>query len=422
MAARAGSLTARVAAHPRALLLLSALVLFAFWPRGSSLAGCPSVGTRYGIMMDAGSTGSRTHIFEFDFKADGTKRLVREEFYQTKPGLSSFGDDAEGAARSLIPLMEHAVRDVPKEHAACTPVMLKATAGLRLLGEAKSANILSAVEAMLGRYHFFVPPGAAVVMDGRDEGPYAWLTVNFLLGTLFGPAEGRGKTAAILDMGGASTQIVFVPDDPSTLASAPMDHVFEVSLPGTKVFRMYTHSHLGLGLKEAGKAISKLAPEGQPFPCQSATPRDTTLSFDACLPYAERVLGKRDTCHRSPCSFKGAYQPRIRDVFTGDVYVASYFYDRMEHFMTHTEPANSTTVGGTSTVGDFKTVGSKICAGREEPFASHNHGSMCLDLTYLYAILSRGYEMPDDLTLHLKKKIDGVETAWALGAMILNMN
>ena len=50
-----------------------------------------------------------------------------------------------------------------------------------------------------------MPEGDGVgvgVMDGRNEGVYAWLTANYLLGTL------EGGTYAVLDLGGASTQIV----------------------------------------------------------------------------------------------------------------------------------------------------------------------------------------------------------------------
>jgi len=60
----------------------------------------------------------------------------------------------------------------------------------------------------------------------------------------------------------------------------------------------------------------------------------------------------------------------------------------------------------------------------------------CLDLSYIHALLavcdlSRedgdmsvsqvGYGLNDDVVIHISKKINGVETAWALGAMLKNM-
>jgi guanosine-diphosphatase len=359
-------------------------------------------------MMDAGSTGSRTHVFEFNYDADGKVELSTEVFEELKPGLSSFANDPTAAANSLIPLMDAAVKVVPADVTHCTPVMLKATAGLRLIGAEKSEAILKAVSELFAKYPFFVPDNAAVVMDGKDEGPYAWLTVNFLLGAL-GPKGGR--TAAILDMGGASTQIVFVPDSPDILDTAPVSHVFDVKLPAGRSFRTYTTSHLGLGLKEAGKSILKLVPT-EKNPCVADTSKPGTTNFHLCLQHAQTILRKDKPCTRSPCSFGGVYQPPLQRTFSGEIYAFSYFYDRMEKFLSPE---------GNTTVGEYRRIGEKICDGAEDPFASYNKGTMCMDFTYLYALLTTGYDLTDHTPLMIKKKIKNVETAWALGAMILNM-
>jgi len=98
---------------------------------------------------------------------------------------------------------------------------------------------------------------SVMVMDGKDEGPYAWLTVNFLLGTI-GNKESTHKTAAIIDMGGGSTQIVFVPDDATVLGNAPVENLYSTSFRGVP-YTMYQNSHLELGLKEAAAAAKRLA-------------------------------------------------------------------------------------------------------------------------------------------------------------------
>ncbi|KAG1056608.1 hypothetical protein G6F42_028810 [Rhizopus arrhizus] len=122
-----------------------------------------------------------------------------------EPGLSSFADDAEGAADSLEELLQIAVDSVPKSMQHCTPIAVKATAGLRLLGAEKSDRILQAVRSRLqDKYPF--PIADIEIMDGKDEGVYAWITVNYLLGNL--KASERSKSAATFDLGGASTQIV----------------------------------------------------------------------------------------------------------------------------------------------------------------------------------------------------------------------
>ncbi|KAJ2409614.1 Guanosine-diphosphatase, partial [Coemansia sp. RSA 2531] len=164
---------------------------------------------QYVLMVDAGSTGSRIHVYKFNYCKDHAI-LEDEIFQQIKPGLSSFGDDAVGAAHSLDGLMEAAMKGVPESLRACTPIAVKATAGLRILGPEKSDRILEAIRDRLTKdYPFKLIPKAAVeIMDGKDEGIYAWITVNYLLGSLGSPEH---KTAATFDLGGGSTQIVFEP-------------------------------------------------------------------------------------------------------------------------------------------------------------------------------------------------------------------
>ena len=73
-----------------------------------------AAGVRYAIVFDAGSTGSRIHVFKFSME-DGELKLESDTFEQLKPGLSSYADDPQKAAESLKPLLETAVKTVPKD-------------------------------------------------------------------------------------------------------------------------------------------------------------------------------------------------------------------------------------------------------------------------------------------------------------------
>lgn len=139
----------------------------------------------YVVMIDAGSTGSRVHVYEFDVCSQ-PPALINESFKMLKPGLSSFDTDAEGAAKSLDPLLQVALDAVPEKKRSCTPVAVKATAGLRLLGDTKSAKILQAVRSHLEKdYPFAVVDGDGIsIMSGDEEGVYAWVTTNYLLGNI----------------------------------------------------------------------------------------------------------------------------------------------------------------------------------------------------------------------------------------------
>jgi Golgi nucleoside diphosphatase len=66
-------------------------------------------------------------------------------------------------------------------------------------------------------------------------------------------------------------------------------------------------------------------------------------------------------------------------------------------------------------------VGKLICESSGEDPSTKNKGTMCMDLAFLYAMLADGYALPDSQTLHIKKKINDIETAWPLGAAISEM-
>jgi guanosine-diphosphatase len=141
---------------------------------------------------------------------------------QVKPGLSSYPDNPAAAASSLNPLIERALAEIPKQLHSCTPIALKATAGLRLLGDAKSTLILDAVRLLLVKTGFPVADlkgsDGVAVMEGRDEGVFAWITVNYLTQRIGGE---RMSTSAIMDLGGGSTQIVFEPVDGAAVPNDP---------------------------------------------------------------------------------------------------------------------------------------------------------------------------------------------------------
>ncbi|KAL8945713.1 MAG: hypothetical protein Q9222_007785, partial [Ikaeria aurantiellina] len=334
-------------------------------------------------MIDAGSTGSRVHVYRFN-NCGATPELEHEEFKMTekKPegsGLSSYKEDAEGAAKSLDVLMDVAVATVPDNLKSCSPVAVKATAGLRKLGDELSQKILAAVRTRLEtKYPFPVVShemGGVQVIDGKDEGVYAWITTNYLLGKIGGPD--KSPTAAVFDLGGGSTQIVFEPTFKSPSKGIPEvlaegDHKYKLKFGG-RDFDLYQHSYLGYGLMEARKAIHKAVTiakrdassskdnnnnnwTNEPIsnPCitpgmkrrvnvtlddgteykelNMAGPADDSTSTAAqCRGLAEKILQKDAECKLAPCSFRGVHQPSLEKTFAAeDVYIFSYFYDRTQ--------------------------------------------------------------------------------------------
>lgn len=71
---------------------------------------------------------------------------------------------------------------MPKDLWKKTPLVLKATAGLRLLLPVEAENLLNEVREVFLRSGFLVKDDAVEILDGIDEGIYSWFTINFLLG------------------------------------------------------------------------------------------------------------------------------------------------------------------------------------------------------------------------------------------------
>ncbi|KAL2917753.1 Guanosine-diphosphatase [Polyrhizophydium stewartii] len=410
---------------------------------------------QYALVVDAGSTGSRIHVYRFNYCGGAQPALEDEVFHQLKPGLSAFADPA--AAASLDPLLRTALANVPAALHRCTPVTVKATAGLRMLAGDLSTRILAAVRAKLESEYPFpvVKTDGVVVMDGSDEGVYAWITVNYLLGRI--GADSRKPTAAILDLGGGSTQIVFEPDMAAAAAAAAAgadlpegDHRYDLSFGG-RVYKLYQHSYDGYGLRAGRKALvqasAAVSPEGDApggqiaSPCVPAGRGKDVLADDPKVTGGRPVLGTAQgfqscraliaqsplfdtspaTCERKsrhrPCSFDGVYMPSLRETFAAnDMYAFSYFYDM------YAEPFESTSE---FRVGDLQRAAETVCKGDAAALhvnrAKQFYGSnpfWCMDLSFMHQLLNVGYGLPDSRVMKTAKKIRGIETGWALGAAI----
>jgi guanosine-diphosphatase len=420
---------------------------------------------QYALMIDAGSTGSRIHVYRFN-NCGPTPELENEVFKMTEKksggsGLSSYDADAEGAAKSLDVLMDVAMETVPDKLKACTPVAVKATAGLRLLGPEKSQQILDAVRTRLETVYPFPvvskEQNGVVIMDGKDEGVYAWITTNYLLGKIGGPDH--TETAAVFDLGGGSTQIVFEPTFKSANHGMPEklsegDHKYELKFGGRE-FELYQHSHLGYGLMSARQSIHRTLIEdlhlsnpsdsdwvAEPVinPCIApgmSRPVQVKLSEGhalgdmvsvnmtgpsspapaQCRKLAEKILVKDAECALAPCSFNGVHQPSLEKTFAReDVYTFSYFFDRtdplgMPESFTLKELHRLTdqVCGGEASWDMFEGVPGAIGELKGRP-------EHCLDLNFMMALLHTGYEMPIDREVKIAKKIKGNELGWCLGA------
>ena len=398
----------------------------------------PAEESKFAIVIDAGSTGSRVHVFKF-LVVRGELELSFDEFDQLKPGLSSYADKPKDAALSLKPLLDKAMATVPEAQQKSTPIMVGATAGLRLLPDGKADVILDHVEKYLKQYPFKFSHGDVQILSGQDEGAFAWLTLNYLLGNLGKPFD---ETVAAIDLGGGSVQQAFAMS-PSEIKDAPKQDYITKLKGGGKEYNVYVHSYLGYGLMAARAAVLEIDPNGpddDSHPCIHegykgkytygseefvAQGHSDGAQYDQCMATVLSALQKDESCGapQPQCSFKGAWRgSRIPDVF----YVSSYFWDRAadagllddekdieavvspNHFKSHAEDACDMDVHS------VKKTYSRL-QDEHSPY-------FCLDLTYAHTLLTGGFNIPEDKEITLVKKVkykgEYVEVAWALGAGI----
>uniref|UniRef100_A0A8D0HI29 Ectonucleoside triphosphate diphosphohydrolase 1 n=1 Tax=Sphenodon punctatus TaxID=8508 RepID=A0A8D0HI29_SPHPU len=172
------------------------------------------------------------------------------------PGISAYSQDLEKAGFSLRSCMNEAKNVVPGAQHPETPVYLGATAGMRLLSlenRSLADGVLSMVEKTLRSYPFSFQ--GARIITGQEEGAYGWITINYLLGSFkqsgwlnflpnLRPTKG---TSGALDLGGASTQITFVPQQEQIEST---ENSLHFRLYG-RSYNVYTHSFLCYGKDQA---------------------------------------------------------------------------------------------------------------------------------------------------------------------------
>ncbi|KAF9976245.1 Golgi apyrase [Actinomortierella ambigua] len=239
---------------------------------------------QFGIVIDAGSSGSRIHIYSWLDKSYlrstlPTNKLrgilptiepgvasasvhASEWTYKIEPGIADFSNRPEDVGEHLEKLLDHAANVIPESQQEHTPIYLLATAGLRLVADDARRKILdNTCSYIRENYTFKIGKCEDHIKNitGEEEGLFGWVAINYLMGgfdhggvKVLHPPEGQKgldgddqhapgeavprpdltqeehqeaqqvhrHTLGFLDMGGASTQIAFEPSTPASQAHA----------------------------------------------------------------------------------------------------------------------------------------------------------------------------------------------------------
>ena len=286
-------------------------------------------------------------------------------------GVSTFATKPELVGPDhLAPLLDHALKHVPKEEVPDTPFFLLATAGMRLLHDNQRSNLLSEICTYVSETTQFQLPDCDLhvqVIPGETEGLYGWIAANYLVGGFDHPAEhdhGKGHhTYGFLDMGGASAQIAFVPN-----ATESEKHAEDLKLLRLRTidgvaeeYRVFVTTWLGFGANEARRRYvealeSSILPTEHelPDPClptglnvtESGEPIETgsdealglkphltgTGNFEECMRQTYPLLEKNKPCPDSPCLINGQHVPAIDFDVNHFVGVSEYWHTTHEVF------------------------------------------------------------------------------------------
>uniref|UniRef100_A0A0E0QJG1 Uncharacterized protein n=1 Tax=Oryza rufipogon TaxID=4529 RepID=A0A0E0QJG1_ORYRU len=424
----------------------------------------------YGVVIDAGSTGSRVHVIAYRSSSSSpASALPRIDWARTAsmkaaPGLSSFASDPGGAGRSLAPLLEFARRRVPPESWAETDVRLMATAGLRLLDAAVAEAVLDSCRVLLRGSGFQFQDDWATVISGMlhnesveflsfvysgkvrshraEEGMYAWIAANYALGTL---GDDSQDTTGIIELGGASVQVTFVTDKP---LPPEFSHTLKF---GDATYNLYSHSFLQLGQNVAYESLHDMlskpghksmathlisqAKYRDPCTPRGFSPMEGAVKLPASVleskveyrPYAHAVgnfsecrsaaltlLQKgREECRYHECRMGAAFVPDL----DGKFLATENFYHTSKFFRLRSK----------SFLSDLMLAGEKFCRGDwskiKKEYRSFNEGELllfCFSSAYIVALLHDTLKVPlDDKRIDVANQIGGVPVDWALGAFIV---
>ncbi|XP_077248923.1 putative apyrase 6 [Tasmannia lanceolata] len=393
----------------------------------------------FGIIIHAGTTGSRIHVFEFlnegripfvgfDGKDSNSLKL--------NPALVEFGGDPENAGKTLSRLLDFARERVPKAERKDTKVRLMATGGIERMDSDAREGILESCRQVLRSSGFLFKDEWASVINGQEEGVYAWVAANYAMGTLGGDPE---ETTGIIELGGASMQVIFASREPP-----PMDFSQMLKLAGV-TYNLYSQSMLHFGQDAAwellrgqhdsrimtssssaidGSIMSPCIPKGYYQSSVSSItlnetneklqPFHSAGNFSACRSEAVGLLQKgKDMCMHPPCRIIPSFMPE----FQGKPIAAENFFYTSKFFGLVPK----------ASLLELEAAGRHYCEddwGKlKDEHSGIDEGDLlryCFSSAYIVALLHDGLGIPmNDRRIGFTNPARSIPLDWTLGAFIL---
>uniref|UniRef100_A0A8C9LAH2 Ectonucleoside triphosphate diphosphohydrolase 3 n=1 Tax=Pavo cristatus TaxID=9049 RepID=A0A8C9LAH2_PAVCR len=401
-----------------------------------SLAGVMGKQFAYGIVLDAGSSRTTVYVYEWPAEKENDTGIVSQTFKcdVKGPGISSYEHNTGALAKPLDECLNKVKERIPVHLHKSTSIYLGATAGMRLLRYSGSLN-----SCVSQPFRF----RGAHIITGPEEGVYGWITANYLMGNFLEVKETMGA----LDLGGASTQISFIPED----FEENFNYTMQVKLYGYD-YNVYTHSFQCYGRDEAEKRLLALLfqvclrPSSVDNPCY---PRnyETALTVKYfcgslctqslrpanCYPNQSVIFhgtGEPGLCqemvsllfnfttcrNQEDCPFNGIHQPKVKGNF---VAFSGFYYT-----------INALNLSGHFSLADFNSSMWFFCsqswAQVGVPFLvvvavkERDKKKADCSTNFIYYLLVHGYNFDAGNwpQIHFQKEVGNSSIAWSLGYML----
>lgn len=407
-------------------------------------------GLKYGIVFDAGASSTTVYVYNWPAEKENNTGVVSEKYKCEGSAISEFGNEPTEAAWSLEWCLNRTIEVIPAEKHNATPLYLGATAGMRLLqikNSTAASMILADIEYLLHSSPFDFK--SAQIISGKEEGAYGWITANYLLDNF---RQGRTwtqpkrtftiTTKGTLDLGGASSEIAFVPEHQS--------HKYEstvITLYNYK-YSVYIESLACYGRDEAkmiywAKLIQNSANKSRiEDPC---LPAHYTMKLQLEKVFESSCIGDKipenynadvtliGTGDYTLCSqqissifmftssyVKGVWTERLdvmKELMHGDFVAFSGFSETME----------ALNLTGSFSMEIFLSTVESFCmkswnqVQQSLPnMSDSDRTAQCFNANYIYALLVKGYKF-DSWTwtkISFQKQVEHSNMGWSLGYML----
>jgi hypothetical protein len=370
--------------------LLSILIILTVTTVNANTSPCDSQSCL--AVVDAGSTGSRLHIYAYDLEHNHPTHVKEIYSKRLTPGIASI----ELRQISVNQYLQRLFTNIPTDNLT---VYFYSTGGMRLLPYYKQQAYYALITQWFNSQEH-LQLNEAKTITGKEEGVLAWLAVNYDAGQLYSP---NGSPIGVMDTGGASVQIAFPVTNPESVKAE--DRV-ELELNG-KTIHLFVHSFLGLGQTEFDHQFLEDAdcfPHGYPLPNGAAAHGD----FLACEHETSQLVNTR------------------------------YHVNTLVQPIVHSNPGISwTVIGGLNYLlknnllsfhdDEFQLqqlatqVNSQICQQDwttllEQSGADDHLFNACLNASYYYSLIVDGYGLNDTQPIHYSSNLDNND--WTLGVVL----